>query len=188
MRVAFTGSHGTGKSTAAKHLGDRHGYTVIDNVSREAAKKGVRLGAKATFLDELALTSTLVQSHYCRDVDIVLARTLIDKLAYTQCNPNISEVERNELVRVFDRAALYESGTYDLLIYFPIAWPLEEDGVRPDEGMRVDVDRHIRDFLSHIHPTKLHVLRRFQTDHWQRSIEDALTYRALQLTKERAQF
>ena len=188
MRVAFTGSHGTGKSTAAKHLGANHGYTVIDNVSREAAKKGVRLGAKATFLDELALTSTLVQSHYCRDVNIVQARTLIDKLAYTQCNPNISEVERNELVRVFTRAAYYESSTYDLLIYFPIAWPLEEDGVRPDEGMRIDVDLSIRTFINDIHYTKLHILPPSTPHNWQQNIECRLEHRALQLTKERAQF
>ena len=152
MRIALVGSHGTGKTTLLKAIeasGKFDGYRKITEVSRSLIEE---LG-----FNPLVGESTYEQKHdfewkiFEKQVreeksgDFVSDRSVFDILAYA-----------STLMDTIDFAHFYsvvlkyhEENPYDLLVFVPIEFPMEKDGIRPeDEEYRHEIEQRMRKLLN----------------------------------------
>ena len=152
MRIALVGSHGTGKTTLLKAIeasGKFDGFRKITEVSRSLIEE---LG-----FNPLVGESTYEQKHDFewkifekqvreeKSEDFVSDRSVFDILAYA-----------STLMDTVDFAYFYsvvlkyhKENPYDLLVFVPIEFPMQKDGVRPeDEGYRLEIEERMRKLLN----------------------------------------
>lgn len=156
-KICFVGAQGTGKTTVLNALRedpDFKGFTFYTEIVRKlAAEKGLKINEEGT-----AETQKVLFDTYSEILDKMLNekavsdRCIIDVSAYTaflndhleEPDADLSEEdfrERKELLR-----RKYELGT---VAYFPIEFPVVEDGVRsPSETFRISVDQKIKQYLT----------------------------------------
>ena len=155
-RLAFTGSHSTGKSTLIKRFRENRPdlrISVIEGIPREIIKRGFQL-AKGSTVDSFTnyvrdqLRETRKHSNEQPDV-LISDRTVLDAAAYASVNlafptPFVPDYFREMLLEV----ALCEASRFDLFVYCPVEFPMEQHEVRPnDEHYRSLVGLQIRQFL-----------------------------------------
>lgn len=157
MKIAFTGTHSTGKTTLLndieKMLDGKLRLHSVTEIARGIIEKGYPLGMDANIDSYVHYINNQIiaenaQMHGC---DIFISnRTLLDPVAYAIVNrklprPYISEY----FIEMMKNVWLLEKERYDLYIYFPIEFELEHDGVRPaGEKYRKNVDDVIVSLLN----------------------------------------
>lgn len=145
-RIVFTGAQGTGKTTVLNFFQEQ-GMNVITEVVRNLAKKGVNInkngdekGQTKIFKEYEKLLGELDFNGYISD------RGLVDVVAYTvylSKHGKISEKFADKQIKALKK---FRDANPDITYcYFPIEFPVEDDGVRDmDEEFRVEIDNIIR--------------------------------------------
>ncbi|AXH67277.1 thymidylate kinase [Streptomyces phage Wofford] len=156
IKIGMTGAHGTGKTSMAQAMTESPAFkdfVLVPSSARQIKEYGYPINREATELSQLLVPILrMVDEHEAMTNPqntlykhgIISDRTLIDSLAYTYY--------QNE--KVWDNGALVENvtrrltemhmSTYHFVLYFPVYWDLEADGVRdPDEDYRVKIDDYV---------------------------------------------
>lgn len=153
MKIGLAGAHGTGKTTFFYQLPKDpyfSNYTFLGSASRRLADK-LPLNTKATVQSQFAIILSMV----AREIrwagkDLVTERTPLDALAYTYyLNRHIYDGEFTKELTVAEDAVREVMTTYDNVCYFPVYWPIEDDGIRPtDEQYQRDISKYIMMYLT----------------------------------------
>lgn len=147
MRIIFTGTQGTGKTTILNELKDL--YPTITNVCRTLGQKGVKLNEMGDTESQAKIFDTynelLKQNHFISD------RGLSDVFGYSEWLEKNGKITKDELTREYDKYVDYINNYPAVYFYFPIEFPVENDGIRSvDEGFREEIDKNIHgNLLAH---------------------------------------
>lgn len=154
MKIAFTGSHSTGKTTLLESLISK-GLNIyaITEVARTIIKKGFPLGEDAIIdsyihyvNEQLKAESEALKSN-CKY--IISDRTILDAVVYSIVNKSLPRPFIPEyLIEMLHRTWLLERSFYDIYVYFPIEFTMEADSIRPEgEEYRQEIDKQILSLL-----------------------------------------
>ena len=156
MRIAFTGTHGTGKTTLLHDVieqrsnDDSFGY--ITEVARGIIERGYPLNAEANTDSYIHyINDQLIAERNIADYKLFISdRTLLDPLAYALINRDLPRPYIHDyFIDMMKNVWLLEKERYDLYIHFPVEFPMMFDGVRPaDEEYRISIDRMINRLLN----------------------------------------
>lgn len=142
MKIGFTGTHGTGKTTAAYELATalkKHGYdvSVISGIARSCP---LVINEKATINAQLWILGELLKKEQESKSQITICdRTLLDVWAYTYLKSNTV----GEELRPFVFNYMY---TYDLVFYMDMnSLYFVDDGRR---SMNVAFQKEIKRILD----------------------------------------
>ena len=139
MKIAFTGSHGTGKTTLlndVKPILASRGLSYVTEVARRIIQRGYPLNMDANvdsyihyINDQLNAETTMV------DCSIFISdRTLLDPLAYALVNNELPRPYIPEyFIEMMQNVWLLEKDRYDLYVYFPVEFSMQIDNVRPQD-------------------------------------------------------
>lgn len=138
MKIAITGAMGVGKTTLAKQISKEIKYHMIPEVARVMAENGHQLDTDATPDTELKIAEyqQRLENGY---KNWVADRCLVDVLAYSM----ILFPEDDKLLNeINDKLCQAE---YDIILYIPAEFPIEEDGVRnTDESFQKRIEDTIK--------------------------------------------
>ena len=146
MKIAFIGTHGTGKTTLAYDVAGvlkKKGYDV-EVVTSIARSSPFPINENSTEKSQLWISLSMINKELeiqktCEH--IVCARSILDAYAYTLNILNNSQFFKN----LFE----YWIKTYDILIYTPIRYKLEKDFVRSDnKEFQIKIDNIIKKILN----------------------------------------
>lgn len=153
MKVAFSGAHGTGKTTlltrVAHLLGDSRGVRICKEVPRDIiATIGdtnfFRAGQNTPLRQMLILLQQVVDEQIsATDWRVMLLdRTLVDHLAYTlDLFPDLGDGPEFRILR---RIVMKWVRDIDIVFKLPIEFDIVGDGVRgQDKEFQVRIDRRI---------------------------------------------
>lgn len=157
LKIAFTGSHCTGKTTLLNDVKDALQSNIVVNdvteVARKIIEKGYPLNMDATIdsyvhyiNDQLEAEKTKMEG-----CDVFISdRTLLDPVAYAMVNSKLPRPYIPQyFIEMMKNIWLMEKEKYDIYIYFPVEFELEMDGVRPfDENYRRQIDDMIVKLLE----------------------------------------
>lgn len=138
MNIALTGSHGVGKTTLGcelyKYYIQKKSTYFSEGIPRNIIAKGFPLGYLATMdsyveyiIDQLSALSQAQQ------YDLYISdRTLLDPYAYALANQSINKslITPRE-IELLHQVWLLEQKQYDLYLFLPIQFAMENDGIRP---------------------------------------------------------
>ena len=137
MKIEFTGTGGTGKTTTALLVAEALGFEMLPSVSRGVYEE--RGFTEANLPDKSEeeqheLQTAIFEAHMkqldkYKDQSYVADRSLICRLAYLLLNDG-AMIENPELVFMCEAVKL-AARRVDLMVYFPIAhWDIKDDGFR----------------------------------------------------------
>lgn len=157
MRIAFTGTHCTGKTTLLNDIekvfaGKLEIHSVTE-VARKIIEKGYPLNMDATTDSYIHYINDQLNAEKLsmQECDVFISdRTLLDPVAYAMVNSKLPRPYISEyFIEMMKNVWLLEKEKYDLYVYFPIEFKLEYDNVRPiDEKYRKDIDSVIVGLLE----------------------------------------
>lgn len=149
MRVAFCGSHGTGKTTLALDVAKNHSLDYIGGMVRAIKKDvGIKINKEADIKSQTLIWQTCLVEHLYRD-NFVSDRSLLDVMAYTLCLAAKESVEWEIIETAEILTQLLVPKLYDVLIYVPIAFELRADEYRDgDTKFQKEVDNKVRYLLD----------------------------------------
>lgn len=134
MNIYFTGSHGTGKTTTARLLSSRLGYSIVPSVSRNSPHEPKTIDHQR-YVMEKVVYRTMMHTYTVQE------RTPVDVFAYTKLM-GMKKLYRHQQMCV-DRFLRNINHAREPIFYFPIHFELENDGVRPDEHAQEYIDKEI---------------------------------------------
>lgn len=165
MKIAFTGSHSTGKTTllndAILRLKNKR-LSYITEIARNIINRGYPLNMDANIDSYVHYINDQLKAEkaMCESSIFISDRTLLDPLAYSLVNRDLPRpFIPDHFISMMEGIWLLEKDNYDLYMYFPIEFPMCSDGVRPtDEVYRSNVSNKILELLTkykvpHIHVT-----------------------------------
>ena len=151
MKIILTGAQGTGKSTILKEF-QLEGYNVITEVVRNFANKGIKINEDGNSHGQKLIFDEYVNL-FNSNPSFVSDRGLTDVLAYTKYLYYEDKVSSIEYMREMDKLKKFHDNNKDIVyIYFPIEFPLKDDGVRSmSETFREEIDKNIVNILRSFH-------------------------------------
>ena len=144
VRITIMGSHGTGKTTLAKALAERLGFTYIHDIVREeAVKKGFVINENTPPEVQLWLLMRQWELETTTSGSWIADKSLFDYLVYGDL------VIKDKDIKNVIRKIVRNNANYDFIFYLPIEFPMEEDGIRSvDPKFREEIDRLFRKCLD----------------------------------------
>lgn len=165
MNIALSGAHGVGKTTLGqglyKYYRTRYNTFLNAGIARKIIAQGYSLGANATMDSyvEYIIEHLSTLSH-ANEYDLYISdRSIIDAYAYALVNNqngnSLITLRQLELLRLVWEL---EQKKYDLYLYLPVQFPLEQDGVRPvGQEYQKQVSYMIFELLQQYHLTYLNL-------------------------------
>lgn len=139
MKIAFTGAHGTGKSTLVHHPFFKEefpNYTIYDSVVRKYHNP-------ITKSDQFKINCTYVYKHFTTK-NFISARSIFDPWAYSR-----NTIGWGFNLRLFKWAINHIH--YDHLFYVPLEFELHDDGFRPmKKSYQEKIDQDIKVILTYL--------------------------------------
>jgi len=144
IKIAVMGSHGTGKTTLAKALAEKLGFTYIYDLTREeAVKKGFTINEQTPPEVQLWLLIRQWELEATTRGGWVADKSSFDYLVYGDL------ILKDEIVKKIIRWFVQRNARYDFVFYLPIEFPMEEDGLRSvDPKFREEIDHLLRTCLD----------------------------------------
>lgn len=140
MRIGFTGAQGTGKTTMMEYLKtlDRFKHFYCPPSSARVLKD-FGINDKADPLGQWLITVDR-HNNIVSDYEVITDRTPIDSWAYSMYMKESWNVPQ-AYFDILDEYVRRSMKDIDLLVYFPIYWDPEPDGVRSlDKSYQNDID------------------------------------------------
>lgn len=132
LKIAISGSHGTGKTTLLNRLNRRYDINMIPEITRKLGDRGFEIGKDGNNALQLALCAKYTE-HIEGNDEFVMDRCPIDSYAYTWINyKDGKDISDHVESFVMEHTAKY-TRRFDVVAYCPIEFELEDDGVRPQE-------------------------------------------------------
>jgi len=152
-RIAICGSHGTGKTTLAKELSKRLGLPMIEEVARTVIKSAGYQSTReyieqADKSEKERIQMDIFELQRKRETDFaergfVSDRSVFDAVAYAW----EYEIDMRVVYNMLGRAISHALNEYDLLVYVPIMFGVEDDGFRDTRDyLRRCIDSLLCDF------------------------------------------
>ncbi len=152
MRIGIVGTHGVGKSTLVSQLAMLLRIPPIEEQARVVHGEGFELNEKATMSTQLYM----LFKHFNKEdtfKSFVSDRTPLDYIAYASLRNRLTKIEQY-LFWEMRQYALTRMNLYDFIVYVPIEFGVEDDGVRSmDESFRSNIDSKIQNLLGSINNT-----------------------------------
>ena len=147
MKIGLCGSHGTLKTTTLKEfLKDNKNFESVFEIARNCpfnVNEGASYLAQKWILHEQIKKELLNYPN-----NQICDRTTLDQMAYINSaflKGNINLENANELIRICECWVL----TYDIIFYFPIEYPIENDGFRStNKHFQLEIDDTIKSYLN----------------------------------------
>jgi len=143
MKIAFTGSHGVGKTTLINELEKELSNSKKIEVTKEIPRiicevvnnpEYFRRGQNNLEKQLLILLGQIIQEYELSksNLEIVLCdRTIFDHWAYTLY---LFEKELNDdYIKIIENFLVKHMSSYDKIFYIPIEFEVEDDGTREDD-------------------------------------------------------
>ncbi|WP_430495933.1 AAA family ATPase [Micromonospora trifolii] len=153
LRMAVMGAHGTGKSTLVSALARalESPVVTVQGIPRNLMRSGYRFGENLR-LDSVAAYFVEQRRHEIEGrrrgaATLLTERTLLDAVAYERANRSMHGrgCFSADMSAFMERVAFDHVNTFDRLVYCPILFPLEDDGVRGgSEEYQQSVDHELR--------------------------------------------
>lgn len=138
MNITLTGTHGVGKTTLGRSLylyySKSRKVFLAEGIPRDIISRGYHLGNCAT-MDSYAeyIIEQLTALSKANRYDIYLSdRSLLDPYAYALSNQQSGQsliTPRN--LELLHQVWELEKKEYDLYLYLPVQFPMNQDGIRP---------------------------------------------------------
>lgn len=156
MRVGFTGSQGTGKTSVMKRIANaKSPFVMVPSTARAASAAGYSVNRDADPLSQLVTTAGRIATEnrlYRERGATVSDRTPLDSLAYTtyQMNYEWNRREKNDYYwETTLQLVLEHMQQYDAIFYFPVYWAPKNDGLRDsDPEYQETIDGYIQYYLK----------------------------------------
>lgn len=161
MKIAFTGTHVTGKTTLLKdcenyisqELEGRYSFGYISGIARNIIKRGFPLNKDGNIYSYVNyINDQLEAEKRINNYDIFISdRTILSPLAYATANQQLPRpFIPDYFIKMMENIWLMEKEKYDLYVYFPIEFRMgEPDLVHPaDEEYRKLIDLTIVKLLK----------------------------------------
>lgn len=143
MKIAITGAMGVGKTTLTNQIARATNIQILPEVARQMIAKGFNLDKKATPELEIEMLNCQKSLEATECNSWISDRCLVDLLAYSKVlfpkDVNLHEKIDDELI----------NATYDIFIYVPPEFEIENDGVRStDKEFQTKIDFEIRSIVE----------------------------------------
>ncbi len=157
MKIAFTGTHCTGKTTLLHDIEEIFSTEFVVNsvteVARRIISRGYPLSMDANIDSYVHYINDQLneENEKMKNCGLFISdRTLLDPVAYAIVNYQLPRPYIPQyFIDMMKNVWLLEKEKYDLYVYFPVEFELEADGVRPsDEKYRQDIDKVIVSLLE----------------------------------------
>lgn len=147
-RIIFTGAQSTGKSTMLNIIPIKN---KITEVVRNLSKSGIKINREGDEDGQAKIFETY-EKLLGKQRDYVSDRGLIDVTAYTIYLNTIGKVSDQFMNNQLERLKEFTVNNPDIVyVYFPVEFPLVEDGVRDnDDEFRDTIDVIISSLLDQI--------------------------------------
>lgn len=158
MRIALVGAHNTGKTSLYNELYRKvelADHTFFPEVIREIVGMGFNINEVADDASQLAMCS--LHLNHLKWNDMVTDRCLLDNLVYAWVLASGEEpTVTMDCVRFIDHYFLKHKDDYDLYVYCPIAFDMEDDGLRTtNREFQLAIDRTFIYMLQSIPENKI---------------------------------
>lgn len=161
MKIAFTGTHVTGKTTLLRdfekyiqqEFKGKLSFGYISGIARSIIQRGFPLNKDGNIYSYVNyINDQLEAEKSIDDYDIFISdRTLLSPLAYATANQSLPRpFIPDYFIKMMEKIWLMEKERYDLYIYFPIEFSMGlPDNIHPsDEEYRKLVDATIVEILN----------------------------------------
>jgi nicotinamide riboside kinase len=146
MKIAISGSQGTGKSTLIKAIEDANllpDYTFIKEIVRSLREQGVKINREADHISQCKILEEHYKNHF-RYFHFLTDRCAVDAYVYAlydYLHGKYTFEEHKQHEALF----LSSMGFYNLFFYLPIEFKLTNDGIRDmDIQYQKDIDNLFR--------------------------------------------
>lgn len=148
MKILLTGTQSTGKSTVLKEF-ENDGWDVITEVVRNLSKEGIKINEMGDEEGQNKIFDTYKELLNGNKI-YISDRGLTDVAAYTWYLVCKGKVHPSILWKQLEDIDDFFKNNHDVLVcYFPIEFPVVDDGVRSvDEEFRKQIDNYIKDILD----------------------------------------
>jgi len=157
VRIILTGTHGTGKTTILNHYRDE--LPVVTEVVRTLTKQGLKINEMGDEEGQKLIFDTHIKN-LSEKHDYISDRGPTDAMAYTMYHyTEQGKISATELAREATELANFIEKNPDIIwCYFPVEFPVVDDGVRStEEKFRKYVNDEIKSILERYH-VKYHVI------------------------------
>lgn len=155
MKIAFTGTHGTGKTTLlndAKPILAPRGMSYVTEVARRIIQRGYPLNMDANVDSYTHYINDQLNAEKAMSTSSIFIsdRTLLDPLAYALVNRELPRPYIPDyFIEMMENVWLLEKKRFDTYVYFPVEFSMQIDNIRPeDENYRRAVDVKILELLK----------------------------------------
>lgn len=160
-KIGLCGTHSSGKTSVLRLLKKeyKNGLNMVSEAARDCP---FPINEKTNFKSQEWIFRTQIKREMDSPLDDITIsdRTVYDQLAYVMYALDRGNISYEEY-KILEHHILTWATTYDAIVYFPIEFPLEDDGVRSkDEKYREAIDLNIRAVLDlYADKTKLFEVR-----------------------------
>lgn len=164
MKIAFAGTHVTGKTTLlmdylqyihmeTENGHDMHSFGYITGIARNIIARGYPLNKDGNVDSYINYINDQLEAEkrMTNFDDFISDRTLLDPLAYSLVNKSLPRPYIPDyLISMIKNIWLIEKNRYDLYVYFPIEFPMSGiDDIHPsDKEYRERIDKKIYSLLK----------------------------------------
>lgn len=158
MKIAFTGTHSTGKTTLAKKMQQALDLPFLGNITRRLAQTGAQLNKSDNSFSQLLVFTEHINNF--NNKNFICDRSVFDALAYSIYNCEYSGLAEH-IVLTGETLVQHYKDRYDFLFYLPIAnCPFVKDGMREDDALfRIAVDEILLHLFNKYKPTNLYIVQ-----------------------------
>jgi GTPase SAR1 family protein len=155
LKIGFCGSHGTGKTTLAKHLSQILKLPLITGLMRSFwTNNGVydfeKLPPRIRYEFQLLSLQKQIDEE-SKYQSFITDRTVIDQIAYFV---ESSEHTQNELESYISKCK-FSIDSYSHIFYIPIEFGFEPENLRAKASSRTQVQNNIQKYANLLTPNKV---------------------------------
>ena len=166
MKIAFIGTHSSGKSTMCKALAalpEFSGYYVAQEPMREVAKLGFKVNMEADDASQLAMAA-LHEHNLVNHENVIFDRSMLDAWIYARYINSENGAVTDSRLRVLSNLLWKYLKEYDYLFLCDPGIPVVEDGFRDTASkFRDDINDlffSMKDFIEHTcNGVHIHVIK-----------------------------